>query len=81
VVSNIGCTVLGHIQCVSDVAMLGVAIGGVHSHLAIIGFKIPLHDTTYLTISLSPLCTKILSHIDYDPNIIHKKFKEFKAVF
>jgi len=27
------------------------------------------------------LTTKILSYIDYDPIIIHKKFKEFKAVF
>jgi len=25
--------------------------------------------------------TKFLSHIDYDPIIMHKKFKEFKAVF
>jgi len=38
-----------------DVALLGVAIEGLHSHLAIIGFKIPLHATTYLTISLEPI--------------------------
>jgi len=49
VVSTIGCTVLGHIPCVEklDVAMLGMVMGGVHSHLAIIGFKIALHSTTY----------------------------------
>jgi len=29
------------------VALLGVVIGSEHSHLAITGFKIPLHATTW----------------------------------
>ena len=54
--------------------LLGVVIGGVHAHL---GFKIPLHATTYLTVSLEPIVVppQNVSHIDYDPNIIHYEFK------
>jgi len=40
--------------------------------------------STYLTISLEPTIVppqKILSHIDYDTIVIHKKLKEFKVVF
>jgi len=50
-----------------------VVIGGVHSYLAVIGFKTPLHATTYLTIPLEPI--EMLSHIHYCPIIIHKKFQ------
>jgi len=40
VVTNIGCTVLGHIHCVRQTW----CIGGIHSHLT--GFKIPLIATS-----------------------------------
>ena len=49
---SIGCTVLGHIhEYVRKLylVLLGAVIGGVHSHLAIISFKLPLHATTYST--------------------------------
>jgi len=52
------------------VVLLGVVIGGVYSHLAIIGLKIPLHATTYLTIFLKPIVVPpqkfYISHIHYD---------------
>ena len=49
-----GLSILGHMQKL-DVALLGEVIGSVHSHLATIGFKIPLQATNYLTISLEPI--------------------------
>jgi len=51
-------------------ALLGVAIGSVLQN--------PLHTTTYLIISPT---TKILSHLDHNPIIFHKQFKDFKATF
>ena len=38
-----------------DMALPGVVTRGVHSHIAIVAYKIPLHITTYLIISLEPI--------------------------
>ena len=56
-----------------DIALPGVVTRGVHFHIAIIAYKIPLHTTTYLIISLEPIVAppqKFLSTIDHDPIII-----------
>ena len=36
-------------------ALTGVIFRGVHSHIAIIDYSIPLHTTAYLIISLKPI--------------------------
>ena len=36
-------------------ALSEVVIRGLHSHIATIDYKIPLHTTTYLIISLEPI--------------------------
>ena len=61
-------------------ALLGMIIGGVHSHLAIIGFKIPLHATTYLTISLKTIAV-LPQNFTYDRIIIHKNSENLKQSF
>ena len=56
-VTDTGCTVLGHFTVLDklDVALLEVVIGSVYIHIAILGYKNSLHTTTYLGVPHEPM--------------------------
>ena len=63
-------------------ALSGVVIRGIYSHIAIIDNKIPLLTTTYLIISLEPIVVlpqKFYQQWTITQLIFTKKFKEFEA--
>jgi len=64
-------------------ALLGVAIVDVYSHIAITGYKNPLHITTYLSISLesSPLWSHHKNYHMYTKTNMHKNSKGVNAAF
>ena len=86
VVSNIGCTVLGHIQCVRKTWCGFVRSGYWRWTLPFSNNRLQNSSTchnmfNYISWTHCGPTTKIFSHIDYNPIIIHRKIKEFKAVF
>ena len=87
VVSNIGCTVLGHIQCVRKTWCGFVRSGYWRCILSFSNNRLQNSTTCHNIFNYINLLSPLWSHhknfikIDYDPIIIHKKLKEFKAVF